>query len=140
MPGIGKIIGSIFSGSGAIKDIFNGIDQISTTKEEKIQLKNLLETKLRELELQAQAEISQRHENDMSSDSWLSKNIRPLVLIFLLAMYSVMVILDGNIGGFQINEAYIQLLGQWGMLVMSFYFGSRGAEKIAQIITKKKQD
>ena len=69
----------------------------------------------------------------MASDSWLSKNIRPMTLIAILCMYSVFSITSGNIGGFKIAESYVQLLGQWGMMIMSFYFGGRSLEKIATI-------
>jgi len=82
-----------------------------------------------------QVQLTQRHASDMSSDSWLSKNIRPSVLIYILTAYLVLSILDGI--GFKVAEAYITLLGQWGMIVMSFYFGGRTAEKAMQIMGKK---
>jgi len=82
-----------------------------------------------------QVQLTQRHASDMSSDSWLSKNIRPSVLIYILTAYLVLSILDGI--GFKVAEAYITLLGQWGMIVMSFYFGGRTAEKVMQIMGKK---
>ena len=73
-------------------------------------------------------EISKRWQADMASDSWLSKNIRPMTLIYLLTAYLAMAILDGL--GFKIAEAYVTLLGQWGMLVMGAYFGGRTLEKV----------
>ena len=73
-------------------------------------------------------EISKRWQADMASDSWLSKNIRPMTLVYILTAYLAMAVLDGL--GFKIAEAYITLLGQWGMLVMSAYFGGRTLEKI----------
>jgi hypothetical protein len=73
-------------------------------------------------------EISKRWQADMTSDSWLSKNIRPMTLIYLLTAYLAMAILDGL--GFKIAEAYVTLLGQWGMLVMGAYFGGRTLEKV----------
>lgn len=80
-------------------------------------------------------EITKRLQADMSSDSWLSKNIRPLTLIFILIMYSLLSISSGF--DFKVTESYITLLGQWGMLIMSFYFGGRTAEKVATIIKGK---
>ena len=94
--------------------------------------------KLQELELEfyktEQANLTSRHEADMKSDSWLSKNIRPMVLIFLLVAYSGFAI--ASIFGCESRGAYVELLGQWGMLVMSFYFGGRTMEKIADKVKK----
>jgi hypothetical protein len=94
--------------------------------------------KLQELELEfykiEQNNLTDRHKSDMSSDSWLSKNIRPMVLIFLLFAYSSFAV--ASIFGLETRGAYVELLGQWGMLVMSFYFGGRTMEKIADKVKK----
>jgi hypothetical protein len=89
------------------------------------------ETKLYETE---QNNLTQRMQADMGSDSFLSKNIRPLTLIFLLVAYSGFAI--ASIFEYETRGAYVELLGQWGMLVMSFYFGGRTMEKIADRIKK----
>ena len=89
------------------------------------------ETKLFEVE---QENVTRRVEADMASDSWLSKNIRPMTLIFLLVAYSGFAI--ASIFEYETRGAYVELLGQWGMLVMSFYFGGRTMEKIADRIKK----
>jgi hypothetical protein len=89
------------------------------------------ETKLYETE---QNNLTARVQADMSSDSWLSKNIRPMTLIFLLVAYSGFAI--ASIFEFETRGAYVELLGQWGMLVMSFYFGGRTMEKIADKVKK----
>jgi len=89
------------------------------------------ETKLYEVE---QENVTRRVEADMSSDSWLSKNIRPMTLIFLLLAYSGFAV--ASIFEYETRGAYVELLGQWGMLVMSFYFGGRTMEKIADRIKK----
>lgn len=95
--------------------------------------------KLQELELEfykiEQANLTARHDADMKSDSWMSKNIRPMTLIFLLLAYSGFAV--ASIFGFETRGAYVELLGQWGMLVMSFYFGGRTMEKIADKVGKK---
>jgi len=83
------------------------------------------ESKLYELE---QNNLTQRMQADMSSDSWLSKNIRPMTLIYILVAYLILAILDA--AALDIADAFVELLGQWGMLVMSFYFGGRTLEKI----------
>jgi Holin of 3TMs, for gene-transfer release len=86
-----------------------------------------------------QQELTKRHTSDMTSDSWLSKNIRPVALIALVTGYFVFA--TGSAFGVHVTEAYVELLGQWGMLAFSFYFGSRGMEKIAQVwaSTKNKE-
>ena len=89
------------------------------------------ETKLYETE---QNNLTQRMQADMASDSWMSKNIRPLTLVFLLVAYSGFAI--ASIFEYETRGAYVELLGQWGMLVMSFYFGGRTMEKIADRIKK----
>jgi hypothetical protein len=89
------------------------------------------ETKLYEVE---QENVTRRAEADMGSDSWLSKNIRPMTLIFLLVAYSGFAI--ASIFEYETRGAYVELLGQWGMLVMSFYFGGRTMEKIADKVKK----
>jgi len=75
-----------------------------------------------------QNNVSERWKADLASDSWLSKNIRPMTLIFILGVYT-------TFAGFSafnvnVNQAYVELLGQWGMLIMSAYFGGRTLEKI----------
>ena len=72
----------------------------------------------------------------MLSDNWISKSIRPLTLIFILVMYSLLSISSGF--NFQVTEAYVKLLGEWGMLIMSFYFGGRSIEKVTQIVKGNK--
>jgi len=89
------------------------------------------ETKLYETE---QNNLTQRMQADMGSDSWMSKNIRPMTLVFLLVAYSGFAI--ASIFEYETRGAYVELLGQWGMLVMSFYFGGRTMEKIADRIKK----
>ena len=82
-----------------------------------------------------QNNLTARQQADMASDSWLSKNIRPLTLVAIFTGYFTFGIMDAN--GVKANETYVQLLGQWGMLVMSFYFGGRTLEKIMEIKGKK---
>ncbi len=83
------------------------------------------DAKLYEVE---QNNLTERMQADMASDSWLSKNIRPMTLIYILVSYLVLAILDASL--IDIADSFVELLGQWGMLVMSFYFGGRTLEKI----------
>ena len=89
------------------------------------------ETKLFEVE---QENVTRRAEADMASDSWLSKNIRPMTLVFLMVAYSGFAV--ASIFEYETRGAYVELLGQWSMLVMSFYFGGRTMEKIADMVKK----
>ena len=82
-----------------------------------------------------QDNLTKRAESDMSSDSWMAKNIRPITLAYILTAYLVLAILDGT--AIDVGDAFVELLGQWGMLVMSFYFGGRTLEKIMEMRSKK---
>ena len=73
-------------------------------------------------------ELTKRQSADMMSDSWLSKNIRPMTLIFILITYTTFGMMSA--WDIEVNNNYVELLGQWGMLIMSFYFGGRTLEKI----------
>lgn len=78
-----------------------------------------------------QEELTKRLQADMSSDSWLSKNIRPMTLVFILVTYTVFGLMSA--WDIEVNNNYVELLGQWGMLIMSFYFGGRTLEKIMNL-------
>ena len=81
-----------------------------------------------------QQELTKRQQADMLSDSWLSKNIRPMTLIAILAGYFVFAMMSAF--NMDTNTKYVELLGQWGMLIMSFYFGGRTLEKIIDMKSK----
>ena len=81
-------------------------------------------------------EVTKRQQSDMASDSWLSKNIRPLTLITILCGYFFFAF--ASIFDYDTKTAYVELLGQWGMLIMSFYFGGRTLEKIIDMKAKEK--
>jgi hypothetical protein len=83
-----------------------------------------------------QQELTKRQEADMMSDSWLSKNIRPMTLLFILGGYFIFAMMSAF--DLDTNKAYVELLGQWGMLIMSFYFGGRTLEKIMDMKAKEK--
>jgi hypothetical protein len=83
----------------------------------------------------AMQETSKRWEADMKSDSTLSKNIRPMTLVFILVTYAAFAFMSAwNIN---VNEAYVKLLGEWGQLIMLAYFGGRSVEKIMEARNKK---
>jgi uncharacterized membrane protein (DUF106 family) len=82
-------------------------------------------------------ELTKRQQADMASDSWLSKNIRPMTLIFILGVYTFFAFM--SMLGHETRGAYVELLGQWGMLIMTAYFGGRSLEKIIDIKSKAKE-
>ena len=88
-----------------------------------------------EADINEQDNLTKRAEADMRSDSWLSKNIRPMTLIFILMTYTVFGLMSA--WEIEVNQSYVELLGQWGMLIMSFYFGGRTLEKILAMKEKK---
>ena len=87
-------------------------------------------------DMNEQDNLTKRAEADMKSDSWLSKNIRPMTLIYILTAYLALAVMDAM--GLDISDNFVSLLGQWGMLVMSFYFGGRTLEKVMDMKTKQK--
>ena len=90
------------------------------------------DTKLYEIE---QTAVSNRWEADMGSDSWLSKNIRPMALIAIFVAYFVFTMMSAY--GYNAQESYVQLLGQWGQIIFLAYFGGRTVEKLADMRLKK---
>ncbi len=128
------------------KPVAKLIDDLHTSDEEKAEAHLKLhkvtleaEQKAKELELQFEQELSKRHAADMASTSWLSKNIRPLTLVFLLGVTGVLAFMDGNLGTFSVDVNYIDLYKSLLLLAFGFYFGSRGLEKVAGIITAVKK-
>jgi uncharacterized membrane protein (DUF106 family) len=91
-----------------------------------------------EADMREQEELTKRQQADMTSDSWLSKNIRPLTLVAIFTGYFMFAMMSAF--GYDANEEYVTLLGSWGMLVMSFYFGGRTMEKIMTIKNEKKNN
>ena len=83
-------------------------------------------------------ELTKRLQADMGSDSWLSKNIRPMTLVFILVTYTVFGLMSA--WDIEVNKSYVELLGQWGMLLMSFYFGGRTLEKIMDMKSKREKN
>ena len=99
---------SLLSG-GIIKDVGNVIDKLTTTDEERLAAKQKIQELLEKADQDAQTQITERWKLDMQSDSFLSKNIRPLVLIYLTVIFTALAFFDGNIGGFKVAEEYIPI-------------------------------
>ena len=119
-----------FLGGNVIEKVGNVIDNLSTSKEEAMAAKKAIKEVMIKAESDAQSQVTKRWEADMKSDNWLSKNIRPLICIFLKAMFVVISIFDGNAGGFQIAPAYVPIYQTLLITVYGAYFAGRSIEKI----------
>lgn len=122
-----KII-SLLTG-GLIKDIGGVIDKLTTTEEERLQAKQKIQELLEEADKDAQQQVTERWKFDMQSDSFLSKNIRPLTLVFLTVMFTLLAFTDGNIGQFSIQKEYIPIFQSLLITVYGAYFVGRTWEK-----------
>jgi len=114
---------------GLIKDVGNVIDKLTTTDEERLAAKQKIQELLEKADQDAQTQITERWKLDMQSDSFLSKNIRPLVLIYLTVIFTALSFFDGNIGGFQVDQAYIPIFQSLLITVYGAYFVGRTWEK-----------
>jgi hypothetical protein len=119
------------SGS-VIKDVGNVIDKLTTTDEERLAAKQKIQELLEQADKDAQAQVTDRWKADMASDSFLSKNIRPLVLIYLTIIFTVLSFFDGNIGGFKVATQYIPIFQSLLITVYGAYFVGRTWEKSKQ--------
>ena len=117
-------------GGGLIQQVGNVVDNLTTSEDERLAAKRAMEEIFIKAESQAQEQVSRRWEADMKSDNWLSKNIRPLICIFLTAIFVVLSVFDGNIGGFVIQESYIPIYQTLLITVYGAYFAGRSIEKI----------
>ena len=113
-----------------IKNVDSLVDNLTTTKEEKKQLSISLKKLLLDAQAKTEQEITQRHANDMNSDSWLSKNVRPMTLGFVIVCTMILIFIDAGIIDFNVKNEFISLLSTTLVAIISFYFGSRGFEKI----------
>lgn len=121
-------------GMKVLDKFFPDPEQKAKAQLELMQMQQNGELAKMQADMQEQGELTKRQENDMASDSWLSKNIRPMTLIAILVGYFIFAMMSAF--DLDTNEKYVELLGQWGMLIMSFYFGGRTLEKIIDMKSK----
>jgi len=117
-------------GGGLIKQVGDVLDNLTTSKEEKLEAKQKIEEVFMRAEAQAQEQVSKRWEADMKSDAWLPKNIRPLILSFLTIILVLMSFVDGNVGEFVMDDAYKPIYQTLLITVYGAYFAGRSIEKI----------
>ena len=129
---MGKILAKLFGGAGAdIADKISGIiDKHTFSKEEKAKLKSEMDQVFIAAEADMQKNITERWLADAKSDSWLSKNVRPMVLIFLCVSTILMVFIDGGLIAFDLKDSHTDLLQMILLTCIGAYFGGRSIEKV----------
>ena len=131
--GILSTITGFLSGGNVIKDIGGVLDNLHTSDEEKAEAERKIKSILVQAEQAAQQQVSARWEADMKHGSWLSKNIRPLTLIFLTICFVILSVFDGNLGEFTIGAAYVPVYQTLLMTVYAAYFAGRSIEKVKKV-------
>ena len=131
--GVLSVLTGFLSGSNVIKDIGGVLDDVITTKEEKLVIEKQIKEILVQAEQAAQQQVSARWEADMKHGSWLSKNIRPITLIFLTICFVILSVFDGNMGEFTIGAAYVPVYQTLLMTVYAAYFAGRSIEKVKKV-------
>ena len=121
-----------------IREVGEVLDNLTTTKEEKLEAQRLITEILEKADKEAQEQVTARWQSDMQSDSFLSKNIRPIVLIYLTVIFTICAFFDGNVGEFVIAEEYIPIFQTLLVTVYGAYFVGRSWEKGKSIINNKK--
>ena len=126
-----SILNKIFSGGA--KELVEGVggvlDNLTTTKEEKLEAQRKIQELVSDYETKMEQNITDRWKADMNSDSWLSKNVRPLVLIFLVVSTVLMIFIDAGTIAFEVEAKWTDLLQLVLITVIGAYFGGRTMEK-----------
>jgi len=127
-----SILTKILSGGAAdlVKGIGGVVDNLHTSKEEKLEAERKIKDLVMGYEAEMQKQVTERWKMDMASDSWLSKNIRPLVLIFLVVSTVLLIFIDAGIIQFQVKSSWVDLLQLVLITVIGAYFGGRSLEKV----------
>jgi len=120
-----------------IKEVGEVLDNLTTTKEEKLEAQRLITEILEKADKEAQEQVTARWKADMASDSKLSKNIRPMVLVYLTVIFTACAFFDGNIGEFKIADEYIPIFQTLLVTVYGAYFVGRSWEKAKSMQSNK---
>ena len=126
------MLGKLFSGGAAelVKGIGGVVDNLHTSKEEKLEAERKIKEILANHEAEMEKNITSRWEADLKSDSWLSKNVRPLVLIFLIVCTMLLIFIDAGALNFEVKSSWVDLLQLVLITVIGAYFGGRSLEKV----------
>ena len=125
------MLGKIFSGGAAelVKGVGGVIDNLTTSKEEKLEAERKIKELISNHEVEMEKQITERWSMDMNSDSWLSKNIRPMTLIFLVVSTVLIIFIDAGVISFEVKDTWVDLLQLVLITVIGAYFGGRSLEK-----------
>tara|TARA_R100000541_G_scaffold51518_1_gene59022 strand:- start:649 stop:1035 length:387 start_codon:yes stop_codon:yes gene_type:complete len=126
------MLGKLFSGGAAdlVKGVGSVIDNLHTSGEEKLEAERKIKELIANYEIEMEKNITSRWEADLKSDSWLSKNVRPMVLIFLIVCTMLLIFIDAGAIKFNVKDSYIDLLQLVLITVIGAYFGGRSFEKV----------
>ena len=126
-----SILTKLFSGGAAdlVKGVGGVLDDLTTSKEEKLEAERKIKELIANYEIEMEKNITDRWKADMNSDSWLSKNVRPIVLIFLVVCTMLLIFIDAGKLQFNVKDSYVDLLQLVLITVIGAYFGGRSFEK-----------
>ena len=126
------MLGKIFSGGAAdlVKGVGGVIDNLTTSKEEKLEAERKIKELVSNHEVEMEKQITERWSMDMNSDSWLSKNIRPMTLVFLVVSTVLIIFIDAGVISFEVKDTWVDLLQLVLITVIGAYFGGRSLEKV----------
>ena len=127
-----SILTKMFSGGAAdlIKSVGGVVDNLTTSKEEKLEAERKIKELIANYEVEMEKNITSRWEADLKSDSWLSKNVRPMTLIFLIVCTMLLIFIDAGAIKFNVKDSYVDLLQLVLITVIGAYFGGRSLEKV----------
>ena len=127
-----SILTNLFSGGAAelVKGVGGVLDNLTTSKEEKLEAELKIKDMIMGYEAEMQKQVTERWKVDMNSDSWLSKNIRPLVLVFLVVATVLLIFIDAGTISFKVQDKWTDLLQLVLITVIGAYFGGRSLEKV----------
>ena len=126
------MLNKIFSAGAAdlVKNVGGVLDNLTTSKEEKLEAERKIKEILANHEAEMEKNITSRWEADLKSDSWLSKNVRPLVLVFLIVCTMLLIFIDAGALNFEVKSSWVDLLQLVLITVIGAYFGGRSLEKV----------
>ena len=126
------MLGKLFSGGAAelVEGVGGVLDNLTTSKEEKLEAQRKVKELIANYEVEMEKNITSRWEADLKSDSWLSKNVRPLSLVFLIVCTMLLIFIDAGAISFNVKDSYVDLLQLVLITVIGAYFGGRSLEKV----------
>ena len=127
-----KLINKIFGGGAEklIDSVGGVLDNLTTSKEEKLEAKRKMKELMANYQMEMEKQVSSRWDADMKSDSWLSKNVRPMTLIFVLVCTMILIFIDAGAINFVVEEKWTDLLQLTLITIIGAYFGGRSVEKL----------